>query len=94
VQAMRYSTARPPLKRMMVIDQALRSQTWPTGSSLAGAPEVNPRTIRRGLTYMRPQRRAPIAFDRGRQRYGYTEPTYQPPFLHLREGELVPLLLA
>jgi predicted DNA-binding transcriptional regulator YafY len=91
---MRYSTARPPLKRMMAIHHALRAQTWPTDSSLAGALEVNPRTIRRDLTYMQDQLRAPIAFDRGRQGYGYTQATYQLPFLRLTEGELVALFLA
>jgi predicted DNA-binding transcriptional regulator YafY len=63
---MRYHAIRPPLKRMKEIDQSLRAKKWPTDRSLASELEVNPRTIRRDLEYMRDQLRAPIKFDRGR----------------------------
>ena len=78
----------------MAIDQALRGQKWPTERSLAGELEVNSRTVRRDLKYMRDQLRAPIKFNRGRRGYWYTEATYQLPFLRLTEGELVALFLA
>ncbi len=91
---MRYHAARLPLKRMMEIDQALRARKWPTDKSLARALEVNPRTIRRDLTYMRDQLHAPIAFDRDRRGYCYSEPTYRLPFFQLTHGELVSLFLA
>ena len=32
---MRYHAVRPPLKRMMAIDQTIRSRKWPTDRSLA-----------------------------------------------------------
>jgi DNA-binding transcriptional regulator YhcF (GntR family) len=47
---------------MMAIDLELRGQRWPTDRSLAKALEVNPRTIRRDLEYMRNQLHAPIDF--------------------------------
>jgi len=91
---MRYHATRPPQKRMMVIDQALRAKKWPTDRSLASELEVNPRTIRRDLEYLRDQCHAPIAFDRVRGGYYYTEPTFRLAFPQLSQGELVALFLA
>jgi len=79
---------------MKEIDQALRAKQWPTDRSLASDLDVNARTIRRDLEYMRDQLRAPIEFDRGHRGYYFTEPTFRLPTIHLTQGELIALLLA
>jgi predicted DNA-binding transcriptional regulator YafY len=58
-------TTRPPLARMLVIDKALSAGSWPNARTLGQELEVNPRTIRRDIEYMRDQLQAPIETDRG-----------------------------
>ncbi len=86
--------SRPPLARMMAIDQAVRSGLWPNASSLGARLEVDPRTVRRDIAYMRDQLGAPLEFDPIRNGYRYTETTFQLPFFAATEGEMVALLLA
>lgn len=78
----------------MAIDQAVRSGAWPNGSTLAEKLEVDARTIRRDITYMRDQLGAPLEYDATRNGYCYTEPTFRLSFFQITEGELVSLLLA
>jgi predicted DNA-binding transcriptional regulator YafY len=47
----------------MAIDQALRAGDWPNARTLGLRLEVNPRTIRRDITYLRDQLGAPVEFD-------------------------------
>jgi predicted DNA-binding transcriptional regulator YafY len=61
---MRHAGTRPLVRRNQAIDQALRARKWPTDKTLAKDLEVDPRTIRRDLEFMRDQHHAPIAFDR------------------------------
>src|ERR1700679_3613235 len=92
--AMRYHATRPPLKRMKVIDQALRAGRWPTDKSTAAELEADPRTVRRDLEFMRYQLLAPIKSSRAQRGYYYTDKTYHLPFRQVREGELISLFLA
>jgi hypothetical protein len=64
---------------MQAIDQALRAQRWPTDKTLATDLEVDPRTIRRDLEFMRDEHHAPIAFDRARRGY-HPAKLPKPPF--------------
>src|SRR5690348_3323451 len=89
-----HQSSRPPLARMMAIDQALRAGTWPNASTLSRQLEVAPRTIRRDLAYLRDQLGAPLEFDPLSNGFHYTEMTYRLPFFQLSEGELFALLLA
>jgi predicted DNA-binding transcriptional regulator YafY len=89
-----YQAARPPLRRIMAIDQAMRAGEWPNASTLARHLEVNTRTIRRDLAFLRDQLRAPIEFDVGHNGYYYAEPTYRLPHFQMSEGELLALYLA
>ncbi len=86
--------ARPPLARIMAIDQAARAGTWPNATTLAGRLEVNPRTIRRDIAYMRDQLGAPLEYDPARNGYRYTEPTFRLSYFPVAEGELVAVMLA
>ena len=66
---------------MQAIDQAQRARKWPTDKTLAKDLEVDPRTIRRDLEFMRDEHHAPIAFDRARQGYNYADPTFRLPLV-------------
>jgi predicted DNA-binding transcriptional regulator YafY len=89
-----FRAVRPPMARIMLIDQELRARSWPNASTLSRRLEVNERTIRRDIAYLRDQLLAPIEFDREHNGYYYTEPTYRLPYLQLSYGELVALGLA
>jgi predicted DNA-binding transcriptional regulator YafY len=79
---------------MMAIDQALRAGRWPTMKTFTDEFEVDPRTIRRDLDYMRDELRAPIKYSRARRGYWYREPSYRLPCMLFNEGELLAVLLA
>ena len=53
------------MRRMKAIDQALRAGKWPTDMSLGASLEVDPRTIRRDVEYMRGQHHATITLGHG-----------------------------
>ncbi len=55
--------ARPVLARLLVIDQALCERSWPNAQVLGERLEVDARTIRRDIDYMRYGLKAPIEFD-------------------------------
>jgi predicted DNA-binding transcriptional regulator YafY len=82
------------MERMMKIDLALRGRGWPNGRALAELLEVDRRTVRRDIMFMRDRLRAPIGYDSARRGYCYTEPTYRLPPVQITEGELVALYLA
>src|SRR4051812_12157897 len=86
--------SRPPLARIMAIDRSVRTGALPNARTLARELEVSPRTIRRDITYLRDQLRAPIEFDPVRNGYYYTEPTFRLSYFQVTEGELMALLLA
>jgi predicted DNA-binding transcriptional regulator YafY len=87
-------SSRPPLARIMAIDLAIRSCGWPNAGTLSLELEVNPRTVRRDITYLRDQLHAPVEFDPVRHGYYYRDPSFRLPFFQLTEGELVAALLA
>ena len=87
-------SSRPPLRRIMGIDQAVRSGGWPNATTLAAEFEVDPKTVRRDIAYLRDQLNAPLEYDPARFGYFYREPSFRLPFFQLTEGELVAVLLA
>ena len=72
----------------------IAGQKWPTDKTLVMNLEVDPRTIRRDLEYMRDQLNAPIAYDNAHRGYWYTELTFRLSLPQLTQGELVTLFLA
>jgi predicted DNA-binding transcriptional regulator YafY len=89
-----YHATRPPLRRIMAIDLAVRAGEWPNARTLHDQFEVSDRTIRRDITYMRDQLGAPLEFDVAHNGYFYTEPAYRLPLFQMTEGELLALYLA
>jgi predicted DNA-binding transcriptional regulator YafY len=88
-----YQAARPPMRRIMAIGQALRAGEWPNATILARHLEVNVRTIRRDIAFLRDQLRAPVVFDARHNGYYYAEPSYRLPHFQISEGELLALYL-
>ena len=89
-----YQAARLPSRRLMTIDQAVRAREWPDGPTPARRLEVDLRTMRRDITFLREQLGAPIKYDPARKGYHDTELSDRLPCLHLAGGDLVPLDLA
>lgn len=91
---MQQRIARPPLKRIQIIDHRIRVGEFPNAETLAAELEVNARTIQRDIEFMRDQLRAPLDFCRMKNGYRYTHSTFQLPFFQFSEGELVAFFLA
>jgi predicted DNA-binding transcriptional regulator YafY len=85
---------RPPLRRIVVIDRAVREGQYPNSETLARELEVAPRTIQRDIEFMRDSLLAPLGFSRRKNGYYYTSTQYRLPWFQLTEGELVALFLA
>jgi proteasome accessory factor B len=81
-------------ERHVDIDRRVRAGEFPSVQALAGDWEVDERTIKRDIAFMRDRLMAPIEYDRKQKGYYYTEPTWGLPAISLRESELVALLLA
>ena len=71
---MRVST-RPALKRILVIDAAVRRQKWPNARTQARELEVVRRTIQRDIDFKRDRLHALLEFDTVRNGCYYTDPS-------------------
>jgi predicted DNA-binding transcriptional regulator YafY len=91
---MMYHHARPPLARIMRIDEALRASAHPNTRTLAEQIGGHRRTIRRDIDYLRDQLNAPIEFDWTRNCYFYTEPSYRLPLPQMTQGEMLALIIS
>ena len=81
-------------ERHVDIDRRIRAGEFPSVPTLAADWEVDERTIKRDVEFMKDRIGAPIEYDRKRRGYFYTEPTWGMPAISVREGELLALLLA
>jgi proteasome accessory factor B len=81
-------------ERQVDIDQRIRTGKFPSVPQLAADWEVDERTIKRDVEFMRDRLGAPIGYDRAKRGYFYTEAMWGLPAVFLREGELFALLLA
>lgn len=89
-----HSAKRPLLRRLFVYDRELRADRFPTAERLGELTEVDVKTVRRDLNYLRDHYGAPVEFDRLRNGWRYTEPTYKLPAVIITEGELLAVFLA
>ena len=87
-------TGPAALARIFRIDKELRSGRPVTCARLAADLEVNVRTVRRDINFMRDRQGAPIEFDSRANTYRYTDLQYVLPMVRLSEGELLYLLTA
>jgi predicted DNA-binding transcriptional regulator YafY len=79
---------------MLRIHQALQSGGHPNAVSLARELEVSVKSVHRDLEFMRDRLELPVAYDRGRNGYFYTEEVGNFPTMQITEGELFALLVA
>ncbi len=87
-------SSRPPLARMLAIHGQLADGRFPNCFKLARELEVATKTIHRDLEFMRDQLGLPLAYDRSRHGYFYTESVSSFPTVQVSHGELVALLIA
>ncbi|MGI9054189.1 MAG: helix-turn-helix transcriptional regulator [Pyrinomonadaceae bacterium] len=80
--------------RLRVIHQMVANQRFPTARSLAETLEVNVRTVRRYIAFMRDSFGAPIKFDTKKKGFCYTHPNWEMPLVPLTEGELLAFFIA
>ncbi len=82
------------LERVLVIDGLLRSGAYPSRTTLAGRFEMTPRSVSRDIDFLRDRLGAPVAYDRSKGGYYYTDPSYFLPDISLTEGELLATLVS
>jgi predicted DNA-binding transcriptional regulator YafY len=84
---------RQQLERLFEIDRQIRAGLYPTADKLARDLEVSRRVIFNDRTFMADRLGAPIAFDRDRGGWYYTEATFVLPTVMVTEGELLAFFL-
>ena len=84
---------RQQLERIFEIDRQVRSGLYPSARSLAEKLEVSRRVIFNDRTFMMDRLGAPIALDRARGGWYYTDDTWMLPSTMVTEGELLAFFL-
>lgn len=82
------------LERMIAMDAAIRSGSYPSVQRFIEQFEVSERTVYADLTFMRQRLHAPLHHDRTRGGYHYTDPTWVLPTIFATEGELLAFFLS
>jgi predicted DNA-binding transcriptional regulator YafY len=89
-----YSKFRSRWWAFCEIDRQIRREMPCTVKSLAADLEVDPRTVRRYIAFMREDLAAPIEWDPIDQRYRLTDLTWTMPNVHLSDQEMLALAVA
>lgn len=79
---------------MLRIHGELQRGRFPNATTLGVELEVNPRTIRRDLEFMRDRLNLPVEWNGAKNGFHYTEEVDAFPTVQITEGELVALLVA
>ena len=74
--------------RIIQIDEMLRGGVYVKIDSLVQKFEVSQRTIERDFERLRDDLKAPLEYDKSKNMYHYTDPTFSVPNVILTEGEL------
>ncbi len=85
---------KPQFRRLLFIDRAIKAGTFPNCARLAAEWEVSDKTIQRDIDYLRDQLEAPLAYNRLKRGYYYTEPTFALPAINLNESDLFAVCVA
>jgi predicted DNA-binding transcriptional regulator YafY len=80
--------------RALWLDTQTRAGSHPDIAALRAEFAVSRRTAYNTVAFLRDSLGAPLAYNRARRGYYYTDPTYTLPAMFLQEGELLALLLA
>lgn len=74
--------------RIIQIDEMLRGGSYVTIASLVRKFGVSQRTVERDFERLRDDLNAPLEYDKSKNMYHYTDPTFSVPNVILTEGEL------
>ena len=85
---------RQQLERIMEIDRRIREGGYPNAEKLAEILEVSRRVIFNDRSFMIYRLGAPIAFDRERGGWYYTDKTQSLPGIYVTQDELIAFYLA
>ena len=88
-----YSKYRSKFHHILLIDEEVRSGSFPNSKAIARKLELSDRTIRRNIEFMRDVLGAPIEYNASKKGYHYAEPGWSLPGIQLTEGELLGLVL-
>ena len=86
--------SRPPLRRMLLIHQALQRKSYPNAARLAREFEISSKSVYRDLDFMRYSLDLPIEWDGARNGFYYTEEVNEFPTMQMSEGELLAMIVA
>jgi proteasome accessory factor B len=81
------------ISRILTIDDAIRSKTYPNAVTLAKKLEVSQRTILRDIEHLRLMYDAPIEYDYAKRGFYYSEENFFVKSIILTEGELFSVAL-
>lgn len=87
-------SGRQQLERIMEIDRQIRAGMYPNPRKLAQELEVSERTIYQDRQFLIDRLHAPLAFDRRRGGWYYTDSTWVLPSAVVTEGELLAFFLS
>ncbi len=87
-------SGRQQLERIMEIDRQERAGLCPNARSLARVLEVNERTLYQDRQFLIDRLGAPLAYDRRRRGWCYTDVTWTLPNVMITEGELLVFFLS
>lgn len=82
------------LERLVTMDALIRERRFPGVQDFRRLFEVSERTIHNDIAFLRQRLDAPLTFDRTRQGYVYSDPTWPLPSLLATEGEMVAFFLS
>jgi predicted DNA-binding transcriptional regulator YafY len=85
---------RRQLERLLEIDRRIRAGKYPNARQLAADLEVSERTIYQDREFLLERLGAPLAYDRRRGGWYYTDPTWVLPSVMVTEGELLAFFLS
>ena len=85
---------RQQLERIFEIDRQLRAGLYPKAEDIAAKLECSRRVIFKDREFMVERLGAPIEFDRDKDGWYYTDPTWVLPTIMVNEGELLAFFLS
>lgn len=85
---------KPQEYRWMAIDKMIREGNYPSSRTIAEKLEVSRKTILRDIEYLKYMKDAPIAYNKSKKGYYYTEKSYKLPAIIVREGDLFAIYVA
>jgi len=82
------------LERILVIDRILRDRGGCSKNELVERFEVSEKSVERDFMYMRDRLNAPLDYDRLKDLYFYSDPSYFLPAVSMSEGEVWALAMS